>query len=100
MAAEAEVLRRDCFVEDEAGSAQPLTVRFYAPAYNHRDGAYRTRANIRCVWFERDVHGVGEDPAQAFFALPIVVVSYLIGQRRFGYEAYWFERGDLDYSDF
>ena len=100
MGGDAEVFRRECYVEDEHGAVQPLVVTFHEPAYSAHDAAYRAQANINCAWFKATVHGVGEDGAQAFFWLPVVVVSYLIGQRRFGYETYWCEKGDLDCSDF
>jgi hypothetical protein len=57
-------------------------------------------ANISCKFFQKDVYGIGSDAAQAFFFLPMVTTAYLIGQRRYGYEAYWHEAGDLDYADF
>jgi hypothetical protein len=97
--AEREVIRRACTVENETGRIEPLMVRFFSPL-KRADDDYLAHASIACAFFEKVVYGIGEDAAQAFFHLPIVVVSYLIGQRRFGFEAYWFEKGDLDYRDF
>jgi hypothetical protein len=94
-----EVFHRDCFVEDANGAIQPLAITFFAPTTKDGD-EYWAHAHIACTFFEKNVYGAGSDAAQAFFSLPIVVVSYLIGQRRFGFEAYWFEKGDLDYADF
>jgi hypothetical protein len=91
---------RDCTVVDETGVSKPLTVSFYAPVKNPEGSDYLAHANIACAFFDKDVYGTGEDPAQAFFWLPIVVVSYLVGMRRKGFEAYWLEKGDLDYEDF
>ncbi len=52
------------------------------------------------IFFQKNVYGIGGDPAQAFFWLPKVTTAYLIGQRRYGYEVYWLKRGDLDFADF
>jgi hypothetical protein len=93
-----EVFHRDCWVEDANGAVQPLAITFEAPT---KDGDhYWARANIACPFFEKDVRAGGEDAPQAFFCLPAVVVSYLISQRRYGFEAYWFKKGDLDDRDF
>jgi hypothetical protein len=100
MADETEVFSRNCEVEDAKGVVRPLVVTFYGPIKNPNGDDYLARANIACSFFEKDVYGSGEDAPQAFFWLPIVVVSYLIGQRRAGFEAYWSEKGDLDYRDF
>jgi hypothetical protein len=100
MAGPVEVFSRTCKVEGPNGAIADLVVRFYAPAKPWRPGDDRARANISCRFFQRDVYAIGEDAAQAFFALPNVVTSYLIGQRRFGYECYWLEKGDLDMTDF
>ena len=91
---------RDCKVSDAAGVTSELKVRFYGPVKNPDGDDYLARANIDCPFFSKDVYGSGEDAAQAFFALPRAVVSYLIGRRRYGYETYWLEKGDLDYANF
>jgi hypothetical protein len=86
---------------DAAGAQTELKVRYYGPVKNpDGDDDYMARANIACAFFEGDVYANGSDPAQAFFWLPRVVVSYLIGQRRYGYETYWLEKGDLDHAAF
>jgi hypothetical protein len=95
-----ELFHRDCNVIDPTGAVHALTVAFYAPLKNSQGTDYLARANITCPFFDKDVYGTGEDAAQAFFAVPGAVVSYLIGMRRKGYEAYWFEKGDLDYTNF
>jgi len=95
-----ELFRRDCTVVDRTGISKPLIVAFYAPLKNPEASDYLARANIACAFFDKDVYGTGEDPAQAFFSLPGAVVSYLVGMRRQGFDAYWFEKGDLDYEDF
>ena len=95
-----KIFSRDCKISDSAGTIAPLAVAFYAPVKSPGGDDYLARANISCSFFDKDVYGTGEDAAQAFFALPWAVVSYLIGQRRYGYEAYWLERGDLNYSNF
>ena len=100
MSSDTELFRRNCEVQDAKGVVQLLVVTFYAPVKNPHGKDYLARANIACAYFEKDVYGTGEDAPQAFFWLPNVVVSYLIGQRRFGFEAYWSEKGDLDYRDF
>ena len=100
MSIDAELFRRVCKVYDPTGGVSPLAVTFYAPLKNPDGDDYLARANVSCHAFEKDVYGTGEDAAQAFFGLPIAVVSYLIGQRRKGYETCWFEKGDLDYRDF
>jgi hypothetical protein len=64
-----------------------------------RDG-YFARVSLTCPHFDKDGYATGEDPAQAFFSLPSAVVSCLIGKRREGYDAWWLEKGDLDYRDF
>lgn len=96
----AELFARAMHVEDQNGDISELVVRFHAPVKNPDGDDYVAHANISCRFFERDVYGIGEDAAQAFFWLPNVVVSYLIGRRRFGYESYWFEKGDLDFTNF
>ena len=100
MATDTEIFHRDCSVENANGVIQPLVVTFYTPIKNPEGGDYLARANIACSFFDKDVYGTGEDAPQAFFGLPVVVVSYLVGQRRFGYETYWAEKGDLDVADF
>ena len=95
-----ELFSRVMTVVDRDGNASELEVRFYAPVKNPDGDDFVARANVHCQFFENDVYGIGEDAAQAFFWLPHVVVSYLIGQRRFGYDSYWLERGDLDFADF
>jgi len=100
MSGASELFCRDCKVSDATGAVTTLKVRFYGPVRNPEGDDYLARANIDCPFFSKDVYGTGEDAAQAFFSLPIVVLSYLIGRRRYGYDAYWFEKGDLDYSNF
>jgi len=95
-----ELFRRKCTVSDGTGVRIPLFLTFYAPVRNPDGDEYISIANIQCKFFETDIYGVGNDEAQSFFALPMLVVAYLIGRRRYGYEAYWFEKGDLDYDDF
>ena len=95
-----EVFRRNCKVVDQTGAVRPLVVVFSAPLKNPRDSDYLASANISCPFFDKGVYATGEDPAQAFFSLPGAVVSYLIGMRREGFDAYWLEKGDLDYRDF
>jgi hypothetical protein len=99
-AADVEVLRRTCSVEDHTGRVEPLVTTFFVPLKNPEGEDYLARATIRSSFFEKDVYAIGEDAAQAFFSLPICIVSYLVGQRRFGFEAYWLEKGDLDQRDF
>jgi hypothetical protein len=100
MPVDTAIFHRDCEVSDSTGAISPLVVTFYTPLKNPNGDDYLARANISCRFFVKDVYGTGEDAAQAFFSVPIAVVSYLIGQRRKGYETYWLERGDLDYQDF
>ncbi|MDR3470557.1 MAG: hypothetical protein P4M09_02520 [Devosia sp.] len=96
----AELFHRDCQVSDATGVVAPLVVTFYAPLKNPQGDDYLSRARISCRFFTKDVYGLGSDAAQSFFSLPIAVVSYLIGRRRYGFETYLFEKGDLDYSNF
>jgi hypothetical protein len=96
----AEIFHRVCKVTTGNGEASDLVVAFYAPTEAAEPGEFTASATIRCVYFDRTLTLIGEDAAQAFFGLPMVVTSYLIGQRRFGYEAYWLKPGDLDYTDF
>ena len=91
---------RDCSVAAPDGSVSALTVRFFAPLGNSRQDEFLALARVSCPFFDKNVFAVGSDAAQAFFALPHAVTSFLIGQRRFGYEVYWFEPGDLDEGDF
>ena len=91
---------RTMTVVDKDGDESELTVQFYAPVKNPDNSDYLARANITCRFFEYNVYGSGEDAPQAFFILPMLVTSYLIGRRRFGYDSYWFEKGDLDFTDF
>ena len=100
MEIDTELFSRDCQVSSSNGSASALTVRFFSPVKNPSDTDYLARANISCPFFDKDVYATGEDAPQAFFSLPYIVTSYLIGQRRYGYETYWGERGDLDLADF
>lgn len=100
MQEDAELFHRDCEVSDSRGVTAPLVITFYGPLKNPHGDDYIARANVSCRFFDKDIYGIGGDAAQAFFSLPRAVVSYLIGQRRFGYEAYLFEKGDLDYKDF
>lgn len=100
MATAVELFQRDCQVSDSAGAVAPLVVTFYAPIKNPKGDDYLSRARISCPFFTKDVYGLGSDAAQSFFSLPNAVVSYLIGQRRHGFETYLFEKGDLDYRDF
>jgi hypothetical protein len=97
---EIKIFNRKIVVSDEAGAEFPLAVTFYAPVRNPHGDEYILIANINCKFFDRDIYGIGNDEAQSFFALPMLVVAYLIGRRRYGYEAYWFEKGDIDYDDF
>jgi hypothetical protein len=95
-----ELFNRKCMVSSKTGEKFPLIITFYAPLKNpHRD-EYISTANIFCKFFNTEIYGIGDDEAQSFFALPMLVVAYLIGRRRYGYEAYWFEKGDIDYDDF
>ncbi len=94
------ILSRTCSVTDENGIVAPLTIKFYPPEESQEYGDHIGFVDINCEFFSRTLRSVGEDAAQAFFLLPGVVVAYLIGQRRFGYETYWLEPGDLDCADF
>ena len=100
MPGDEEIFRRDCFVEKSSGNAIPLIVTFYTAIKNPAGDDYMAHANISCAFFNRDVYASGVDAAQAFFALPGSVTAYLIGRRRYGYEVYWLEKGDLDYRNF
>ena len=100
MLKEQQTFRRDCNVEDSSGATAPLAITFYTPLKNPGGDDYLARANISCRFFEMNVYGTGEDAAQAFFALPWIIVSYLIGRRRFGYESFWLKKGDLDDGGF
>jgi hypothetical protein len=100
MTSAVELFHRDCHVSDPTGAVAPLVVAFYAPLKNPDGDDYLSRARISCPFFTKDVYGLGSDAAQSFFSLPDAVVSYLIGQRRHGFETYLFERGDLDYRNF
>jgi hypothetical protein len=91
---------RTCSVAAPDGSVSALTVRFFGPLGNSREDEFLALARIACPFFGKDIFAVGSDAAQAFFALPHTVTSYLIGRRRFGYETYWFAPGDLDDDDF
>jgi hypothetical protein len=70
------------------------------PEKDNEFGGFKSVANIKCHLFEKDVSSTGEDEAQSFFSLPNIVVSYLIGRRRYGHIVFWMEVGDLEYSDF
>jgi hypothetical protein len=96
----AELFHRDGHVSDAEGVVEPMVISFYAPVKTPQGESYLARANVSCPFFDKNIYGTGEDAVQAFFALPMLVVSYLVGQRREGYEAYWFEKGELDYKDF
>jgi hypothetical protein len=95
-----EIFKRICKILDGDGRESSLIVSFFSPVISEEYGGYIARANIKCGFFEKDVYGTGEDEAQAFFWLPSVAVSYLIGKRREGFEAYWAEVGDLDFANF
>ena len=95
-----EAFSRICHVIDKSGTSSVLTVSFILPEMSERHGCYMASAHIVCDFFEKDVYGAGEDQAAAFFNLPKLVWSYLMGQRRFGYEAYWLKEGDLDQESF
>ena len=91
---------RKCNVVDNKGNVCELTITFYSPEEDKKYDCYLAFVELKCDFFSRTLRGGGEDEAQAFFWLPKVVTAYLIGQRRFGFEAYWLEPGDLDYADF
>ncbi|MDR3509768.1 MAG: hypothetical protein P4L64_17915 [Caulobacteraceae bacterium] len=95
-----EVFCRKCRLLSNDGQESELYVRFHLPEQDLEYGGFRAVARIDCQFFQKDLNATGEDPAQAFFALPGAVVSYLLGKRRDGYEAFWPETGDLDYSNF
>ncbi len=95
-----EAFCRECEIIASDGQITPLLIYFYLPESDQQYGGYRARARIDCHFFQKDLYGTGEDAAQAFFSLPGAVVSYLIGKRRDGYEAFWLEKGDLDYLNF
>lgn len=94
-----ELFSRRCTIEDEDGMFIALDVAFHAAERTGID-EYTAKTTFSCDWFQSRVLGIGTDAAQAFFALPKIATSYLIGLRRYGYEVYWFEKGDLDYADF
>jgi hypothetical protein len=95
-----EIFFRTCRVLNKSGERADLIIRFYPPEYDSKLDDYKALANVSCPFFQKDVYGIGSDAAQAFFFLPKVTTAYLIGQRRYGYETYWLEKGDLDYADF
>jgi len=95
-----QIFSRKCSVVDDSGNVADLEINFYAPTYDEESEFYTTYANVECPYFQFNVRGFGTDAAQAFFSMSNAVVSYLIGRRRFGYEVYWLEKGDLDYTDF
>jgi len=95
-----EAFSRACHVVNKSGISSALTVSFFLPEMSERHGCYLASAHIACDFFEKDVYAAGEDQAAAFFHLPRAVWSYLIGQRRFGYETYWLKEGDLDQESF
>jgi hypothetical protein len=95
-----EAFSRVCHVVNGSKPAAILTINYFLPEISKRHGCYMATAHIACEFFEKDVYGAGEDQAAAFFSLPTLVWSYLMGQRRFGYEAYWLEKGDLDQESF
>lgn len=94
------MFRRKCRVITQRGEVRDLIIQFFLPEINQDYDGYKANAHIECEFFHKDVFSIGEDAAQAFFTLPIAVVSYLIGQRRNGFDIYWLEIGDLDYRDF
>ena len=96
----AALFTRKCNVIDPGGNVSDLPITFCAPEEKEEYGGYLAIAEISCDFFSRSLSGLGEDQAQAFFWLPKVVTAYLIGQRRFGFEAYWTEPGDLDSANF
>lgn len=96
----APVFSRQCSVVGEDGNVAELTITFCAPEESQEFGGFMAVAELECDFFTRTLRSAGEDAAQAFFLLPMVVTAYLIGQRRFGYETYWLEPGDLDVADF
>jgi len=98
--AEAVAFSRECSVADDSGNIKILEVCFYLPVFDEENGFYTTYANVECPFFQYNVRSFGTDAAQAFFALPYAVTSYLIGKRQFGYEVWWLEKGDLDYTNF
>jgi len=95
-----EIFFRKCSVLNQHGNRSDLIVRFYAPKYDPEYEDYKAISNVSCEFFQKNVYAIGSDAAQAFFALPMATTAYLIGQRRYGYEVYWVEKGDLDHSDF
>lgn len=94
-----ELFSRRCTIEDERGVSVAMDIAFHAPE-RAGDDEYVAQATFACAWFQDAVRSIGSDAAQAFFALPKVATSNLIGLRRYGYEVYWFEKGDLDCADF
>ena len=90
---------RICTIEDEDGNPSPLEIAFHVPERTGED-EYVSKATLSCRHFESRVLSIGSDAAQSFFSLPKTTTSALIGLRRYGYEVYWFERGDLDCADF
>jgi len=95
-----ELFNRKCTVSNATGADFPLIITFYTPVRNPDGDECISTANIKCQFFYKDIYGIGSDEAQSYFVLPMLVVAYLIGRRRYGYEAYWFEKGDIDYDDF
>jgi len=91
---------RKCSVLNDTKVSVPMIIKFYLPEPSDKYGGYQGFVDIDCEFFSTTLQSTGGDAAQAFFWLPKVVVAYLIGQRRFGYEAYWLEQGDLDSPDF
>ena len=95
-----EIFSRACSVSNSSGDVSELTVKFYAPEADLVNEDYKSMATITCKFFEKNVYAIGSDAAQSFFFLPKVTTAYLIGQRRYGYETYWHEKGDLGFADF
>jgi len=95
-----DIFSRTCVVLNKNGEETDLVIRFYAPLYDDKHEDYKATANVWCKFFEKNIYSIGGDAAQAFFSLPMVTTAYLIGQRRYGYEAYWLKKGDLDHADF
>jgi hypothetical protein len=95
-----KLFSRNCTIVDESGRSADLEINFFSPKKTDADDEYISKANFVCEFFKKEVYGIGSDPAQSFFVLPKITTSYLIGLRRYGYEVYWLEKGDLDSADF
>ena len=95
-----KLFSRICTILDGNNKESNLDIAFYAPKKTVGMDEYISKVTFTCQFFTKDVHGIGGDPAQSFFVLPKLATSYLIGLRRYGYDVYWLERGDLDCAEF